>query len=218
MKFTNCINSFFKRLSIATLILFVYCSSDAQEKLPGKAIQVIGGFSKHGSGDYEGIVFGTEYTNYHTKKLSLTYSMRATINDGKETIIVNNTTTGTRTDASIRFTTAGVQLGVNGGLSIIRSQHHELMLSLGAFGRYQSASNGSDGYSLYYPQATGQPTVLVGYDNKTDQNTYAFGGIGQLHYNYTFKSKFYIGILGAFQTDTNGDVIPQAALSVGRRL
>ena len=218
MKFTNCVNSVFKSLSIATIILFVYCSSNAQDKLPNKAIQVIGGFSKHGSGDFEGIVFGTDYINYHTKKLSLTYSFRGTINDGKETIIVNDASTGTRTDASIRFTTAGVQLGVNGGLSIIRSRHHELMLSLGAFGRYQSASNGSDGYSLYFPQATGQPTVLVGYDNKTDQNTYAFGGIGQLHYNYTFKSKLYIGILGAIQTDTNGDLIPQAALSVGRRL
>ena len=218
MKFTNAVNSLFKRLSIATIILFVYCISKAQDKLPDNAIQVIGGYSKHGSGDFEGIVFGTEYIHYHTKKLSLIYSFRGTINDGKETIIVNNTTTGTRTDASIRFTTAGIQLGVNGGLSIIRSPHHELMFSLGAFGRYQSASNGSDGYSLYYPQTTGQPTVLVGYDNKTPQNTYAFGGIGQLHYNYTFKSKFYIGILGAFQTDTNGDVIPQAALSVGRRL
>jgi hypothetical protein len=218
MKFTNSIKPIIKRLLIASIVLSVYFKLNAQDKLPGNAIQVIGGFSKHGSGDYEGIVFGTDYIHYHTKKLSLTYSFRGTINDGKETIIVNNTTTGTRTDASVRFTTAGVQLGVNGGLSIIRSQHHELMLSIGAFGRYQSASNGSDGYTLYYPQATGQPTVLVGYDNKTDQNTYAFGGIGQLHYNYTFKSKFYIGILGAFQNDTNGDVIPQAALSVGRRL
>jgi len=218
MKLTIGFTSILKKLSFVTIILFVYCNSNAQDKLPGKALQVIGGYSKHGSGDYEGIVFGTEYIHYHTKKLSLTYSFRGTINDGKETIIINNTTTGTRTDASVRFTTAGIQLGVNGGLSIIRSQHHELMLSVGAFGRYQSASNGSDGYSLYYPQMTGQPTILVGYDNKTDQNTYAFGGIGQLHYNYTFKSKFYIGLLGAFQTDTNGDVIPQAALSVGRRL
>lgn len=218
MKLTIGFTSILKKISFVTIIMFVYCNSNAQDKLPGKALQVIGGYSKHGSGDYEGIVFGTEYVNYHTKKLSLTYSIRGTINDGKETIIVNNTTTGSRTDASIRFTTAGVQLGVNGGLSIIRSQHHEIMLSLGAFGRYQSASNGSDGYTLYYPQATGQPTVLVGYDNKTAQNTYAFGGIGQLHYNYTFKSKLYMGIHGAFQTDTNGDAIPQAALSVGRRL
>ena len=216
MKFTNCVNSVFKSLTIATIASFAYFNSNAQDKLPVNAIQVIGGYSRHGSGDYDGIVFGTEYIHYHTKKLSLAYSFRGTINDGKTTIIVNNT--GSSHDASIRFTTAGVQLGVNGGLSIIRSQHHELMLSLGAFGRYQSASNGSDGYSLYYPPATGQPTVLVGYDNKTNQNTYAFGGIGQLHYNYTFKSKLFIGILGAFQTDTNGDVIPQAALSVGKRL
>jgi len=218
MKLIIDLKSNFNKICFAGIGMLFYCSAIAQDKLPNKSIQVIGGYSKHGSGDFKGIVFGTEFTNYHTKKLSLTYGFRATINDGKETIIVNNTTTGTSTDASIRFTTAGVQLGVNGGLSIIRSQHHELMLSLGAFGRYQSASNGSDGYSLYFPAATGQPTVLVGYDNKTPQRTYAFGGILQLQYNYTFKSKFFIGVLGAFQNDTNGDAIPQAALSVGKRL
>jgi hypothetical protein len=196
------------------------CSFTAmsQKKLPGKALQIMGGYSSHGSGDMKGIVFGTEYLDYVTRKFSLSYSIRATINNGAETIIVNNQVSGQRTDASIRFTTAGVQVGVNGGLSLIRTPKHEFMISLGAFGRYQSASNGSDGYSLYYPQQTGVPTVLVGYNNRTPQKTYAVGGIFQLHHNFTFRDKIYLGLMPGFQTDTNGDLIPYVALSVGRRL
>lgn len=198
--------------------LTMACYINAQDILPGKAIQVVGGYSRHGSGDFDGIVFGTEYIQYLSKKFSLNYNIKGTINDGKELIIVNNTVTGTRTDASIRFTTAGVQLGVNGGFSIIRSPKHEFMISLGGFGRYQSASNGSDGYSIYFPAGTGQPTVLIGYDNRTPQKTISFGGILQFHYNYTFNDKIYIGFLPGFQTDTNGDAIPQVSLTVGRRL
>jgi hypothetical protein len=198
--------------------ILIYCNANAQNKLPAKAFQVIGGYSKHGSGDYPGVVYGTEYIQYLSRRFSLNYSIRGTINDGKETILINNNATGEYTDASIRFTTAGVQLGVSGGLSIIRSSKNEFMISLGAFGRFQSASNGDDGYSLYFPQATGQPTVLIGYNNLTPQRNIEVGGIFQLQYNYTIKNKLYVGLLGAFQTDTNGDAIPQVALTVGRRL
>ncbi|MEO6220116.1 MAG: hypothetical protein ABIO81_06790 [Ginsengibacter sp.] len=164
-----------------------------------------------------GIVFGTDYINYISKKVSLDYNITATINDGKTLIIVNDVISGTQTDASIRFTTAGVQIGVNGRLSIIRNLKHEFMFSLGVFGRYQSASNGSDGYSVYYPQATGQPTILIGYDNRTPQETFSLGGIFQFQYNFTFNNKIYIGLLPGFQTDTNGDAIPQIALTIGKR-
>lgn len=205
-------------------IFFCFCSllfavfTSAQDKLPGHAIHLIGGYSIHGSGDFKGIVFGTEYTNYLSKRWSITYNIRGTIHDGQEKIIINNLITGTRTDASVRFTTGGVQLGLNGGFSIVRNHQHELMISLGVFGRYQSASNGDDGYSVYFPSQTGQPTVLIGYDNKTPARTGALGGIFQLQYNYTFKNNIYIGLLPGFQTDTHGDAIPYVALTVGKRL
>jgi len=112
----------------------------SQQKLPGQSIHLIGGYSRHGSGDYNGIVFGAEYERYVNKRLSLIYSLRGTINDGKTPIYVTNTITGQITDASIRFTTAGVQLGVSGGYSIFRNKTHGLSIALGAFARYQSAS------------------------------------------------------------------------------
>jgi hypothetical protein len=190
----------------------------AQKPLPTHAFQFMGGYSNHGSGDMKGIVFGTDYIKYLAPKFSLAYNLRGSINSSKHTIIVNNIDWGTSHDASIRFTTAGVQLGINGRLSAVRNSRHELAVSLGAFGRYQSASNGSDGYSLYNPLTTGVPTMLVGYQNSTPQETIALGGLLQLEYNYTIKNKVYIGLLPAFQTDTNGDVLPQLSVSVGRRL
>jgi hypothetical protein len=179
------------------------------------AMYFFGGVSKHGSGDMKGMVFGVEYTSYFNKRFSLTYSLRSTINSSKDKILVDNG--GTVTDASVRFTTAGVQLGVNGGISIIHSAHHEFMIKLGPFGRYQSASNGSDGYRLYDPAATGIPTYLVEYQNVTPQETVVIGGILQFQYNFTFGKDIFIGLQPGFQTDTNADAILQASLTIGKR-
>ena len=199
--------------------------SPSVEVKPGKpfgrgskteSVQLVAGYSRHGSGDMNGIVFGVEYTRHFTKKFSLNYNIRATINDSKDEIIINNTAAGTSTDASVRFTTAGVQLGVNAGLNIISSGRSEFILRLGGFLRYQSASNGSDGYSVYYPAATGIPTVLIEYNNKTPQETFAFGGLFQLQYNFILKSKIFLGVIAGFQTDTNGDAIPQITLAIGK--
>lgn len=218
MKFFNHFLVNTGKLFISFMCLLSVLHGQAQDKQPENSIQFIGGYSKHGSGDLKGIVFGTEYIRYTTKKFSLNYNVRGTINSGRTLIIVNDNTMGTRTDASIRFTTAGVQLGVNGQYSLMRNPRHEFLISLGAFGRYQSASNGSDGYRLYSPQLTGQPTILVGYDNRTPQQTVAFGGILQLQYNFTFKNNMYVGVLPGFQTDTKGDAIAQVALTIGKRL
>lgn len=196
--------------------VFFAVKSSAQQ-LPKEAVQVAGGYSLHGSGDMNGIVYGAEYIKFYSRRLSLNFSLRGTINDGKHSYIVLNNTTGITTDASVRFTTAGVQLGVNGGFSMIKNFRHDLKVSLGVFGRYQSASNGDDGYSVYYPQTTGVPTVLIGFDNRTPQEKFTVGGILQFQYDYTFRSKLYLGVAPAFQTDTNGDVIPQVALVVGKR-
>lgn len=187
------------------------------QKLPDQQILVTGGYSKHGSGDMQGIVFGTEYTKYNSPKLSLNYYFRGSINNAADTIIINNDFSGMRQDASIRFTTAGVQAGVNVRYSFVRNKRNELLISLGGFGRYQSASNGSDGYSLYYPSTTGVPTVLVEYNNKTTQKTYTLGGLLQFQYNYTFNKNIVAGLSPGFQTDTNGDVLLQAVIVIGKR-
>lgn len=203
-------------LLIICLVL-LSIKTEGQNKI--RAFEFLGGYSTHGSGDMLGITFGGGYKTYLSKRFSLNYNMRAHINSSKEKIIVNNMLLpNNRRDASIRFTTAGVQLGINAGYSLIRTAKHEFMVSLGGFGRYQSASNGSDGYSLYFPATTGQPTVLVGYDNRTPQETITAGYLVQFHYNYTFKNNVFIGLLPGWQNDTNGDIITQVALTVGKRI
>lgn len=205
-----------KRITVVTCMLLVAASASTQ-KLPGKILELAAGYSRHGSGDLNGIVFGTEYGRYTSKKTSFNYYFRGSINNGIDRIIINNSITGTRQDASIRYTTAGVQAGINVRHSFIRNQQHELLIGFGVFGRYQSASNGSDGYSLYYPAVTGVPTILVEYNNRTPQKTYSAGALIQLQYNFTFSKNITVGLAPGFQTDTNGDAIMQAVLIVGKR-
>jgi hypothetical protein len=208
------------KLYLLTLIISLSLISpfflNAQKKAD-RHLQMAAGYSSHGSGDLRGIVFGTEYTKYQNERFSLNYNLRAGIHFGKEKIILVNQTAGTTQDQSIRFTTAGVQVGVNGGFSLLRRLNHEFMIALGPFGRFQSASNGSDGYSLYYPNTTGIPVVLVEYNNRTPQNTFALGGLVQIRYSFTNGRNISFTIAPAFQTDTNGDAIPQLALLVGKR-
>ncbi|MDQ3278091.1 MAG: hypothetical protein M3Q06_07180, partial [Bacteroidota bacterium] len=148
---------------------------------------------------------------------SLNYHFRGSINNATDKITFRDNFAGITTDASVRFTTAGVQLGASGQYSFVRTRHQEFLVSLGAFGRYQSASNGSDGYQIYYPNRTNVPAVLIGYQNRTPQKTYAIGGLFQFAYNYTFNQNFLIGFAPGLQTDTNGDMIIQGVLRVGKR-
>lgn len=210
--------SYFQKWFVTSLCFFVIMGKAlAKQSLPRHAVQLTGGYSAHGSGDMKGIVAGAEYIRYASKKLFLNYNIRSTINSQKHEFIVNNQAAGSSKDESIRFTTAGVQLGLDGGYSFIRSKPISMSVSLGTFLRYQSASNGTDGYSLYSPTATGIPTFLIGYDNQTPQETIAIGGLIQLQLDISVTKKFYVGLLPRFQTDSNGDAIVQYALSVGRR-
>ena len=181
-----------------------------------ESVQVMLGYSIHGSGDMKGIVFGSEYWKELSNKFSLGFMLRGTINSQKHEIIYNNTTSGTVTDASIRFTTAGIQLGATGAYHFINTTKSKFGLHLGVFGRYQSASNGSDGYSIIYPPVTNYPGVLIEYNNKTPQHTVSLGGLFQLQYLYQINTRIYTGIVAGFQTDTNGDAIPQVGLVFGR--
>lgn len=204
-------------LTALTACLLVSGALHAQTQLPKSAIQITGGYSHHGSGDMNGIVFGTEYLNYLSKKFALNYNFRAGINNSTYPLHYYDPVIGKQRDASVRFTTAGVQAGVNVQYSMIRNRKDQFSVSLGAFGRYQSASNGTDGFSVYNPNTTDIPAILIGYDNTSPQKTYAVGGIFQLQYDHAFSNNVFIGLAPGFQTDTNGDAIPQAVIIVGKR-
>lgn len=189
----------------------------SQDQLPVHAIQLVGGPTRHGSGDADGLTYGAEYVRYYTKKFSLTYNLRGTIHNYKDEYEIIDVASGRTTDNSIRFTTAGVQAGVNAGYSIVRTRSHEVMISLGAFGRYQSSSD--DGYFVYYPSTVINPipNFLFRFDNTTPQKTFSLGALLQIKYNLRIGKHLYTGVAPFLQTDTQGDLIRNMLLVIGRR-
>jgi hypothetical protein len=208
---------FFLAIVMASTNAAAQLNKNTIQGVPGNnSIQFVGGFCKRGFNDIKGVMIGFEYTNYLSRKFSLTYNGRATSNSDKDEIIYDNGG-GSTTDASVRLTIAGIQLGVNGGWSLVNSPQHEFMIKLGAFGRYQSTSNGDDTFIVYYPITTGIPAALVAHDHLTPHETIAVGGIFQLQYNFTFKNGLFLGLQPGFQVDTIDEAFIHAALVFGKR-
>lgn len=181
-----------------------------------EAIQLIGGFAHHSSGDFGGLLFGASYTRYLSHRFSLDLNLRGSIHDQEMYFsFPHPTIQGETVESSMRSTTAGVQLGVDAQLSVIRSRHHEVMIGLGGFGRYQTSS--PDGYGAYNPIASGIPEVVFSMYNYSKQHTIAAGALAQVQYNFTFSNNLLLGIKGGLQDDTEGDLIWQAGVSVGKR-
>ncbi len=181
-----------------------------------EAFQFMGGFAHHSSGDFGGLLFGASYTRYLSHRFSLNLNLRGSIHDQEMYFsFPHPTIQGETVESSMRSTTAGVQLGVDAQLSVIRSQHHEVMIGLGGFGRYQTSS--PDGYGAYNPIASGIPEVVFSMYNYSKQHTIAAGALAQVQYNFTFSNNLLLGIKGGVQDDTEGDLIWQAGLSVGKR-
>ncbi|MBL0884640.1 MAG: hypothetical protein IBJ16_15065, partial [Chitinophagaceae bacterium] len=187
------------------LFFFVSIICIAQKNdLPKKLLRFNIGESTHGTGDLKGISFGTAYTHYLKKKISLEYHFKGTIHDDQDTylLFVNG---NLDQDGSVRTTTAGFQIGSLIRYSPIRTPHHEFTMAAGPYGRYESSSLGSNGYAARYPSpASPIPRILIEFDHSFPQRIYNIGYMAELSYNYTFKKQLFIGINAAFQNDTNG--------------
>jgi len=184
--------------------------------LPQRSIQISGGYNRHGSGDLPGVGYGAEYVKYFSKGFSLNINLRGTINSDVHKFTVTDAN-GYKEDNSLRFTTAGVQLGTDAGFSFLRTQRHELMVTLGAFVRYQSESGSIWGYSYYLPDRTALPAVVLRFMGGATRNTVAPGATLRFQYNLSLSRKVYFGLVPSIQTDTNGDLIWQAGAALGRR-
>ncbi len=206
-----------KIVIFSSLILSSLCSL-AQEKTPQKMVQVLGGYSKTGSGDMPGFVYGAEYAENFKRKLSWSVGFSGFIYS-KETALLSTDNPYYQPDGGLRHTTAGVQVTGHLGLRIVRTPVHELVFRLGPLVKYQSAS--TDGYSITNPIAfgyvTGYAGPIISLINYYPQNTIAAGGSVQILYRYTIRNKISIGILAGGQTDTEGDTMSQLALTVGRK-
>jgi len=196
------------------LILFPLFSP-AQNVLTQSHIQISGGTSFNGTGDISGFAFNTEYGQYFKKKYSWYAGIGGTIHDKEEPIFYTNQS-GNLVDASVRATIAGFQLTGLFAYNFIKEEEHNLLLGIGPLLRYQSTSYW-DALSIYPPAGTGLPFPVVTFDNRTPQRTFAIGVTGRIGYHFTINKKISLGILGSLQFDSNGDVIRNALLSLGRR-
>lgn len=119
-------------------------------------------------------------------------------------------------DGSVRYVTAGIQstLGIN--YNFVQTLQSEFYLGLNSLFRYQATSYFDD-LATYYPIVTGLPMPVNSFINSTPARTFAVGGTIRLGYNYTTQKNILFGVFGDFQIDTNGDVLSQLALTVGKR-
>jgi len=190
--------------------------SEETPELKKRSVQMSGDYCDHSDGGMKGASVASEYTHYFTKRLSLGFNLRATIHNDKYPVPYD--VGGSTVDGSIRVTTAGIQLGATGGFSLINIPRHEFRISLGPFVRYESDSNGEDGYAVYFPSQTGVNAYLVAYDNHTPQETVSFGVIIQAQYNYTFRNNLFLGVQSGYQTDTQDDqIFHMIGIAVGKR-
>ncbi|MBY0476625.1 MAG: hypothetical protein K2Q24_03200 [Chitinophagaceae bacterium] len=181
-----------------------------------KQLQVLGGWSKHGSGDLTGFYYGFNYSKYVKPKLSWQVSFEGNMYDGFFPLYYTNPNSGVEVDGSYRYSIAGIQLGYNGRYSFVKKANHEAIVSIGAFLRYQSSS-ASDAITVIYPIVTNLPIPVFYFENETPVRTVAVGAYPKIEYSYTLKKKITIGMIAGFQFDTNGDNIMNLSLTLGKR-
>lgn len=198
-------------LILLVLGLIMNDKSVAQSNLA----QFSAGFSRHGSGDLNGISYFFDYTHYFKNKLSWVASFGGDIHDGVSPLLFEYPT-GNQVDASFRYTLAGIQIGSGIKYSLIKKEKHEVFISVIGIFRYQSSS-ASDAINKLYPALTNLPFPVMLLENSSPQRTYSVGAAPRIGYNYTFDKKIAVGFSGGLQFDTNGDTILQLLLTLGRR-
>lgn len=200
------------------LLIVAKVSFSQKNKAPNfeHLLNISTGSSFHGSGDMRGVIINTEYSKNLKKRIGLSFSLGSTLHDGTYPLFFVSPS-GENIDGSIRYTTGGLQFASHLGYDLIKTNNHQFQLRVGGLFRYQSSSYFDD-LSIFYPAGeTGLPVPAIVFNNTTPQRTFAVGASAQLFYNYTINDKFAIGLLAGFQTDSNGDVIRQSCISVGRR-
>ncbi len=195
------------------LLLSAYGNAQSAP-LPQQHLFFIIGKSKHGTGDIRGLFFTTEYSKRFRDRLSYSVGISGTIND-REDKRTFSAPDGSTIDGSIRDAIAGFQISNHLGYHFIKNSSHNFQVRLGALLRYQTISF-ADATTTLYPPITGLPIPVIYFENTSPQRTYTIGATTQIRYDFIIHKSTTLGLLGGFQTDTNGDVISQVSLSIGK--
>jgi len=173
------------------------------------------GRSLHGTGDTHGYHYGFNYGREFSKRLFWQVGFEGSLNDAPDFSLTYEGPTGETIDASLHTVTAGFQIVAGIKYNFIQSDKHQFGLAILPLFRYQATSL-SDIYETLYPGLTNLPFPVRNIIRLSPGRTFAFGGSFRLQYQYNFRSDFYIGALGAFQLDTNGDTLPHYSLRLGK--
>ena len=198
-------------------ILLIFCKSFifGQDKKPSY-LEFGLGRSIHGTGDTPGYHYGFSFGQAFSKKMYWQIGFEGTLNDTPDFLLTYVDDLGNVYDASLHTVTAGFQLISGIRYNFIQSSNHQFGVSLLPVFRYQATSL-SDFYATLYPTLTGLPIPVRDITRIEPGRTFALGVTLRLQYNYLFDNNFYLGINGAFQTDTNGDTIPSYFLTIGKK-
>jgi hypothetical protein len=181
------------------------------------------GYSKSGTGDLGGIFITNSFTKQFKPKLHYKIGLSTSIHQNRGALIYT-AVNGDRIDGTLRKVTAGLQLNFNYGYSFIRNLKHDFGISAGTVIRYQTTSI-HDEVTGFYPSINGYgpgffenyPFSLLSIINTGPQQTGAIGASLNLFYSYSLSKRLQIGIVTAFQFDTNGDVFKNICLKTGYR-
>lgn len=198
------------KIVLAFLLLFFFSIFAQAQK--GQQLSLDLNRSFHGTGDMQGLGFAVEYGHYLTQRLELTTGVAATVHH--DVFPLRLTNFSEPVDASFRIVTAGLQWQGQVNYAPLRTKHHEARLGAGPVVRYQSSS---------LPNIYGRTTIpnypepVFTFRHSEKQNLLTLGYQVALSYAYTLRSRFFIGGKMSFQNDTNGDVITQYGLRIGKR-
>ncbi|MDR6806836.1 hypothetical protein J2Y45_004028 [Dyadobacter sp. BE34] len=204
---------------ISILICSVCIEAAAQTANPAlnsKFISLTGGRSTHGTGDMIGVSQRVTYGQYFRKKLFWFSAVGADIHDGK---VLSMTTRddGTVLDHSYRYTSGAIQITGGVGWSILRTTKSELGVKVSGILRYQSSSYFDYLAITYDPQKIGPyPATFI--LHTSPQRTYAVGVGPEMFYQQSIFKSIFAGLSTGFQVDTNGDVLTNISLSIGKRI
>ena len=174
------------------------------------------GLSKHGSGDTSGYHYGINYGEEFSNKLYWQLGFEGTINDAPYFELYYEFPDGEQVDATLHTVTAGFQIAAGIKYNFIQTTNQQFGISFLPLFRYQATSL-MDRDTVLYPAATGLPIPTRESVRYEPARTFAIGGSLRINYNFIIGNDFYLGLLGAFQIDSNGDTLPHFNLVLGKR-
>ncbi len=173
------------------------------------------GRSQHGTGDTPGYHYGFSYGKEIKNRLFWQLGFEGTLNDTPDFLLTYELPNGQLVDASLHTVTAGYQLTIGAKYNFVQSDSHQFGIALLPLFRYQATSL-SDIYDTLFPAITDLPFPVRNIVRLSPGRTFSVGGSLRLQYQYNINDRYYIGLLGAFQTDTNGDTLPHYSLRIGQ--